>query len=139
MTRELPEYTGDLAYCQPCGWSDALTEYVPAIAGLASVSRRIDSNGVSRPAQAYLKRTCERCGFQWAEATLPPREDEDEDEDRRCDVYAMSGARCTEPPGHFSRVSPHRFPDREGPTLLLGQGDCQGPCCGGDGPPNYDH
>lgn len=114
MSFELPEYTGDLAYCQPCGWSDALTEYVPAIIGIAGLARIINPAGGSWPAVAFLKRTCERCGFQWAEAPL--RDREDGDEGRRCDVYAMSGARCTEPPGHFSRVSPHRFPDRKSPT-----------------------
>lgn len=114
MAHELPEYTGDLAYCQPCGWSDAHTEYVPAITGIAELARIINPAGGNWPTVAFLKRTCERCGFQWAEAPLRGREDEDVD--RRCDAYAMSGARCTEPPGHFSRVSPHRFPDREGPT-----------------------
>ena len=28
---------------------------------------------------------------------------------------------------------------KPGPTLLMGQGDCQGPCCGGTGPVNYNH
>jgi hypothetical protein len=29
--------------------------------------------------------------------------------------------------------------ERNGPSLILGDGDCQGPCCGGKGPVNYDH
>lgn len=31
------------------------------------------------------------------------------------------------------------IPERSTVTVLMGQGDCQGPCCGGTGPVNYDH
>ena len=100
MSYEIPEFSDDLAHCDPCGWADAGIEYVPAIAGPVAIDRRVNPFGGGWPVFAFLKRTCTRCGFQWAEAPLL---------------------------------------HREGPTLLLGDGDCQGPCCGGDGPVNYDH
>lgn len=64
----LPEYTGDLAYCDACEWPEAATEYVPAILGPVSLDRRVNPCGGGWPVGAFLKRTCERCGFQWAEA-----------------------------------------------------------------------
>lgn len=69
----LPEYSDDLAHCDPCGWPEADTEYVPAVVGPASSDRRINPSGGSWPVFAFLKRTCLRCGFQWAEAQLPPQ------------------------------------------------------------------
>jgi len=63
----LPEYSGELALCDACGFCDAETEYVP------SNWFRLDRgkglvNLTSGPAGSFLKRTCERCGFEWAES-----------------------------------------------------------------------
>jgi hypothetical protein len=104
MSFEIPEFTDDLAHCDPCGWPEAATEYVPASLVPGDLSRTMNPFGGRWPVFAFLKRTCTRCGFQWAEAPMRPR---------------------PEP--------------RIGPTLLLGQGDCHGPCCGGNGAVNYDH
>lgn len=111
MAYELPEFSEDLAYCDPCGWTDADTEYVPAIAGLVVIERRVNPFGGGWPVFAFLKRTCLRCGFQWAEAPLPPRQ-----EDQLCDVSAISGDRCKMPAGHFdTHTSPHLFgPSKRG-------------------------
>ena len=104
MSRELPEFSDDLAHCDPCGWPEADTLFVPAIAGAASVDRRINPFGGSWPVFAFLKRTCQRCGFQWAEAPLLPRDQPD----GTCDVLAMSGARCVLWSDHFETTS-HKF------------------------------
>lgn len=71
MSREIPEFSDDLAHCDPCGWPEADTEYVPPIVGGVSIERRVNPFGGGWPAFAFLKRTCTRCGFQWAEAPLP--------------------------------------------------------------------
>lgn len=67
----LPEYTGELACCEVCGYPDASTEYVPK-SGKRIDPHRMDQNGNPWPADRFLKRTCDRCGFQWAEACVPP-------------------------------------------------------------------
>lgn len=135
MSFEIPGFSDDLAHCEQCGWADADTEYVPAS---RSPLDRINPFGGSWPPFGFLKRTCTRCGFQWAEAPLPRQQPEPEG----CDVRSVSGARCLKHKDHFNHLtSPHQFPvpEQSTVTVLMGQGDCQGPCCGGTGPVNYDH
>ena len=109
MSFEIPEFTDDLAHCDPCGWADAGTEYVPAIVGPVSIERRVNPFGGGWPVFAFLKRTCTRCGFQWAEAPLPPRQEENQ----LCDVYLKDGVRCMKRAGHYDYLtSPHQFPPR---------------------------
>lgn len=45
MSFEIPEFSDDLAHCDPCGWPDADTAYVPAIVGIASLDRIINPFG----------------------------------------------------------------------------------------------
>lgn len=71
MSFEIPEFTDDLAHCDPCGWPDADTEYVPASLMPLDTARNVNPFGGRWPVFAFLKRTCTRCGFQWAEAPLP--------------------------------------------------------------------
>lgn len=111
MAHELPEFSDDLAHCDPCGWPDADTAYVPAIAGPVVIERRVNPFGGGWPVFAFLKRTCTRCGFQWAEAPLLPQVP-----DQLCGVTAISGDRCKLPAGHFdTHTSPHLFgPPKQG-------------------------
>lgn len=86
MSHELPEFSADLAHCDPCGWPEADTEYVPASTHPGDLSRALNPFGGRWPVFAFLKRTCTRCGFQWAEAPLPPRQEEEAgDVNCRCD------------------------------------------------------
>jgi len=106
MAHELPEFTDDLAHCDPCGWADAGTEYVPAIVGIAALDRVVNPFGGGWPVFAFLKRTCLRCGFQWAEAPLPPLEPRGP----QCDVRSMAGAQCVLEADHFDPIrSHHKF------------------------------
>lgn len=69
--QDLPEFSGDLAHCDACEWPDADTAYVPpfdgAWTGLDAVRRDRLNSGKHQPLCAYLKRTCGRCRFEWAE------------------------------------------------------------------------
>ncbi|AKA61704.1 hypothetical protein SEA_YDN12_37 [Streptomyces phage YDN12] len=110
MSGEIPEFTGDLAHCDPCGWPDADTTYVPASLMPGDLDRTMNPFGGRWPAFAFLKRTCLRCGFQWAEAPLPPSDPEDA---AGCDVLSVAGSRCKLRAGHFNtHTSPHRFGPR---------------------------
>lgn len=103
MAHELPEFSDDLAHCDPCGWPEADTEYVPAIAGPVAIERRVNPFGGGWPVFAFLKRTCTRCGFQWAEAPLPPRQ---EDAPNACEVGLGIDKMCVLDEGH---TGSHRF------------------------------
>lgn len=107
MSHELPEFTDELAHCDPCGYPDANTTYVPASLMPGDPDRTRNPFGGRWPAFAFLKRTCLRCGFQWAEAPLLPRDQTD----GLCDAtQAMSGARCVLRSDHFDYLtSPHKF------------------------------
>lgn len=102
--RELPEFSDEFSFCQACHWQDADTKYV-APSGSPLGDRR-DQQGNLWPVCAFLKRTCTRCGFQWAERTA---EREDAPVDGFCDVLSVGGSKCNERPGHFSQSSPHKF------------------------------
>lgn len=68
---QLPQFTGGRARCQPCGWPEAATEYTPPFAGgVQRVLDRRDLDGNRWPSGRFLKRTCTRCGFEWAEACV---------------------------------------------------------------------
>lgn len=105
MSDKLPEFTDDLAHCDPCGYPDADTTYVSASLMPGDLDRTINPFGGRWPVFAFLKRTCLRCGFQWAEAPLPPQQPAPE----LCDVRAVSGYRCKMPAGHFDIGDPHLF------------------------------
>lgn len=111
MSHELPEFSDDLPYCDACAWPEADTTYVPAAAGMVSTARRINPSGGHWPAFAFLKRTCTRCGFEWAEACVSPRQPDPQDKpDPLCDVRSVGGSRCVLSADHFDHyISPHQF------------------------------
>lgn len=109
MAGEIPEFSADLPYCQPCGWQDADTEYVSASGNPGDLSRTLNPFGGRWPVFAFLKRTCLRCGFQWAEAPLTKHIENDRDR-LYCDVFSIAGAQCLERMGHCAAGVPHRFP-----------------------------
>lgn len=76
MSTELTrEYSGELACCGVCGWSDASTEYVPSVAG-GTRAALFNHTGDQMPDHQFLKRTCNRCGYEWGELVLPQPEAE---------------------------------------------------------------
>jgi len=74
MSKQLPEFSDDLAHCDACEWPDARTVYVPADAAWPGVTR-VDEYGMKWPGGAYLKRICNRCGYSWPEAARFGRDD----------------------------------------------------------------
>lgn len=69
--QDLPEFSDDLSHCDMCSYPDAAVEFVNrfegAWTGLDAVRRDRLNSGKHQPLCAYLKRTCRRCGFEWAE------------------------------------------------------------------------
>lgn len=111
MSHELPEFSDDLSHCDACAWPEADTVFVTAILGAASVDRKVNPCGGHWPVFAFLKRTCIRCGFEWAEACVSPRQPDPQDKpDPLCDVRSVGGSRCVLSADHFDHyISPHQF------------------------------
>lgn len=69
--QDLPEFSEDWVHCEACDWADAATEFVNKFegswTGIDAVRRDRLNSGKHQPLCAYLKRTCTRCGFEWAE------------------------------------------------------------------------
>lgn len=108
MSGEIPEFTDDLAHCDPCGYPDADTTYVPASLMPGDLERLMNPFGGRWPVFAFLKRTCLRCGFQWAEAPLSPQQP---DQPELCGDRSAGGPPCNLQAGHLSpHVSSHPCP-----------------------------
>ena len=68
----LPEYSGDFSHCWACGNPEAETTYVPRIkspSDAISEKRTVHRDPKPGP-DPFLKRTCTRCGYTWAEQTV---------------------------------------------------------------------
>lgn len=63
----LPEYSDDETTCVKCGMVEAQTEYMPGLAGVDLDRAHIDGAPFHNE---FLKRTCVRCEYMWAERCL---------------------------------------------------------------------
>lgn len=67
----LPPYSGDTnegVDCIKCGFYIATTEYMPPAKGI--LPHTLPGVGGTTHDE-FLKRTCDRCGYEWAEACMP--------------------------------------------------------------------
>ncbi len=68
----LPEFSGELSYCDACSYPDATVRYVgPPLAIGIDQSRRFVT-GEWYPRDPFLLRTCVQCDFEWGEQLAPP-------------------------------------------------------------------
>lgn len=67
-TQPLPDFSGEATKCAACGHNRAGTEY----RATGVCVHDIDEQARDFTPNPRLHRTCDRCGFQWDEATLDP-------------------------------------------------------------------
>lgn len=65
----LPAFSGDHPPCVKCGIRDAYTQYVPPRQPVYERGRVLITYR-----DEFLKRTCSRCSYEWAEACVPARQ-----------------------------------------------------------------
>lgn len=69
MPEPLPPFSGDEPPCPKCSNEGAITYYRPA-----GTPPNYPDSQVPEHLPERLDRACSRCGFEWAEALNPPRE-----------------------------------------------------------------